>query len=58
MNEALHKWLQTNFDIDQALKEIESMMYERVREELKQFIVEGNVQSFSIDSIPGIIIIR
>ncbi|XP_052787003.1 uncharacterized protein LOC128222166 isoform X2 [Mya arenaria] len=43
MNEALHKWLKTNFDVDQALKEIESQMDERLRKELKQFIV-GEVE--------------
>ncbi|XP_052787082.1 uncharacterized protein LOC128222205 [Mya arenaria] len=40
MTETLHKWLQTNFDVDKHLKEIEGLMYDRLRKELKGFIVD------------------
>ncbi|XP_052785414.1 uncharacterized protein LOC128221043 isoform X2 [Mya arenaria] len=41
MNEALHKWLQTNFDVKQSLKEIEGSMYERLCKELKVYVDEA-----------------
>ncbi|WAR29424.1 hypothetical protein MAR_002992 [Mya arenaria] len=44
MTETLHKWLQTNFDVDKHLKEIEGLMYDRLRKELKGFI-RSNVRS-------------
>ncbi|XP_052787324.1 uncharacterized protein LOC128222388 isoform X2 [Mya arenaria] len=40
MTETLHKWLQTNFDLDKQLKEIEGLMYDRLRKELNGFIVD------------------
>ncbi|WAR29416.1 hypothetical protein MAR_002984, partial [Mya arenaria] len=40
MHESLQKWLQTNFDVDKCLKEIEGPMYDRLRKELKGFIVD------------------
>ncbi|WAR29425.1 hypothetical protein MAR_002993 [Mya arenaria] len=47
MIEDLHKCLQTNFDVDKAIKEIECSMYGRLRKELKEYVddvVEGKVK--------------
>ncbi|WAR29445.1 hypothetical protein MAR_003013, partial [Mya arenaria] len=40
MTEALHKWLQINFDVNKFLKEIERRMFDRLQEGLKGFIVD------------------